>query len=657
MSNHLSGESSPYLLEHADNPVDWYPWCDEAFCLAKNEDKPVFLSIGYSTCHWCHVMARESFMDDTVAALLNERFISIKVDREERPDLDSIYMSVCQAFTGGGGWPMSLFLTPDRKPFYAGTYYPKRSKHGMTGFIELLGLIAEQWEHNREALLQSADELIDQLRAQPVHHSQIDDSLIDTALEQYKRSYDHQYGGFGDAPKFPAPHNLLFLLSLAERTGNQDALYMAEHTLTQMYRGGLFDHIGYGFSRYSTDRRYLVPHFEKMLYDNALMILAYCKAYVVSEKPLYRSVAQQTADYVLCEMTSEEGGFYSAQDADSEGEEGKYYTFTPDEIKRVLGDQIGEQFNKRYHIDDRGNFEGKSIPNLLPDRMTDPTLDTALAKLYTYRKSRTQLHLDDKHLTAWNGLMIAALCRLYRISGSEDTLAHAIRAQHFIENRLRKQNTLFVSLRDDTLGKEGFLDDYACYAYALIELYEATLDQAYLKDARKMVEQAIQRFLDAENGGYYLYSHNSEPLILRPKETYDGAMPSGNGLMAYLLVRLSAITGDETFKALAKEQLAFLTDAAKPYPTSHAMFLIALLDQQEPPSQLTIVAKSEEEAHTLPLLLTPPAKETIIRINDRPTSEYPLLLDQTTFYLCENHSCLPPTNDWPYIKDAAKKPE
>ena len=428
MPNHLKNETSPYLLQHADNPVDWYPWGEEAFRRAREDDKPVFLSIGYSACHWCHVMARESFEDQETAELLNRWFISVKVDREERPDVDSVYMAVCQAFTGGGGWPTSLFLTPEKQPFFAGTYFPKQRQGGMVSFGELLTLIHEKWERDRSALLGPAEEIVALLNQPKAENGKAEPELQEEAVRLYKRLFDRENGGFGGAPKFPSPHNLRFLLAYYGRRGDRDCLEMAERTLLQMYRGGLFDHVGGGFCRYSTDERFLVPHFEKMLYDNALLILAYCEAYSTTRKELYLLAAERTADFVLREMTAPEGGFYSAQDADSGGEEGKYYLFAPEEIVRLLGTERGESFNQHFDITETGNFEGKSIPNLLHSNPEDRSFGDLLETVYQYRRGRYALHLDDKILTAWNGLMIAALCRLYQANGEAKYLDEIGRA-------------------------------------------------------------------------------------------------------------------------------------------------------------------------------------------------------------------------------------
>ena len=512
--------------------------------------KPVFLSIGYSTCHWCHVMAHESFEDKEVAELLNQYFISIKVDKEERPDIDSIYMSVCQAFTGSGGWPTSIFMTPEQKPFFAGTYFPKTNKYGRIGFRELLLQIHEKWKADRKWLLQSAEEVISVLNREEAVERDVNEQLIATAYELYQRAFDDKFGGFGQAPKFPTPHNLLFLMRYYEKSKDTNAMKMVEKTLLQMYRGGMFDHIGGGFSRYSTDIYYLVPHFEKMLYDNALLVLAYCKAYQLTKKPIYCEVAEKTASYILREMTSPEGGFYCAQDADSEGVEGKYYLFKPSEIISVLGEEAGKKFNEYFDITENGYFEGENIPNLLGNHQLSETMESHLPVIYEYRKKRYALHLDDKILTSWNGLMIAAMCHLYRVSKNRVYLEAAIKAQQFIMNRLCEDGTLYVSYRENRRSGKGFLDDYANEIFALLALYEATLEGVYLERAREFCDKVIGEFYDEAQGGFFLYGKENEQLIIRPKETYDGAVPSGNSMMAYNLVWLHYLTGEERFRDL-----------------------------------------------------------------------------------------------------------
>ncbi len=641
MGNKLKNETSPYLLQHADNPVNWYPWCDEAFEKAKAEDKPIFLSIGYSTCHWCHVMAHESFESNKTAEILNKYFVSIKVDREDRPDIDSVYMSVCQAFTGSGGWPMSIFMTWDKKPFFAGTYFPVNSRYGMPGFSDLLNAIAEKWLSNRTMLLTSADNIIAHLKSEKANNiSTSSENLTDNAVKYFENSFDSIYGGFGSAPKFPTPHNLLFLMLYSRRNNDANALDMTEKTLLQMRKGGIFDHIGYGFSRYSTDKFYLAPHFEKMLYDNALLIIAYSSAYSLTKNELYLDTAEKTAEYILREMTSREGGFYSAQDADSDGIEGKYYTFSYDEIITVLGDEKGRHFALTFDIAPHGTYEGVNTPNLLNRGDLTSDYNDELQKLYNYRKSRTPLHLDDKILVSWNSLMTATLSVLYRISHNEKYLQAAQKAQAFIENNLCSGMQLYTSYRDGKRSEKGFLDDYVFYTAALIELYNSTLINKYLDKAEKFCEEAVKRFYDKESGGFYLCEALSSELFINPKETYDGAMPSGNSVMAYDLVRLYQLTEKERYNDLVEKQFAFMSAHAQEYPAGYSLFLSAKLIYDAPPEHITVVIKdnaalSELKKH-LPLL----ANISVIS----ESKNYALLNGRTTYYVCRNNNCLPPTN-------------
>ncbi len=642
MSNRLKNETSPYLLAHKDNPVDWYPWCDEAFERAEKEDKPIFLSIGYSACHWCHVMAHESFEDEEIAQILNRKFISIKVDKEERPDIDSVYMAVCQAFTGNGGWPTSIFMTPQQKPFFAGTYFPKTTRGAMIGLKELLVTIYDNWQNDRESLLRQSDKILDFLKEEVGSLQSADIELADKAVEIYKRIFDEKNAGFGRAPKFPTPHNILFLLSYFERYKIKESLEMAEKTLLQMYRGGMFDHIGFGFCRYSTDKKFLVPHFEKMLYDNALLIISYCKAYSVTKKEIYLKIAEKIGRYILREMTSPEGGFFSSQDADSEGEEGKYYLFTPDEIENVLGKIKAREFCRRFDITDMGNFEGKNIPNLLQGAPLDDSLfEDMLPPLYRYRKNRYSLQLDDKIITSWNSLMIAAMCELYLVSKKETYLSAAKRADEFIQNRLCESDTLFVSYREGVRAVKGFLDDYAAYAFANLSLYNVTLNEMYLERTMSLCQKVEADFKD-NSGGYYLYSHNSEQLILRPKETYDGATPSGNSLMAYNYARLSLLTSQEKYRTLAERQLDFLASEAVQYPTNYAMFLTALMDFLNPPLKITVVLAENLDAAGLREAL--PQKAAVFVV-PKQTEQWQLKNGKTTYYVCRGHSCAAPQND------------
>lgn len=641
MSNQLKNEISPYLLQHAENPVDWYPWCKEAFEKAKSEDKPIFLSIGYSTCHWCHVMAHESFEDEKTAKILNKYFISIKVDREERPDIDSVYMSVCQAFTGSGGWPMSIFMTWDKKPFFAGTYFPPYSHYGMPGFSDLLNAIANQWNNNRSELLHSADEIIIHLKNMESSGKNLNNTnLIESAVRIFSESFDSVYGGFGSAPKFPTPHNLLFLALYSKQNDNSDILQMVEKTLVQMRKGGIFDHIGYGFSRYSTDKYFLAPHFEKMLYDNALLIIAYSAAYSITRNNFYLHTAEKTAEYVLREMTSPDGGFYCAQDADSQGVEGKFYTFTLSEILDILGDEKGKRFAQVFDITANGNFEGVNIPNLLKSNDLNSDFSDEIQMLYDYRKKRTRLHLDDKILISWNSLMIAALSALYRASHNEKYFQAAKKAQDFIENNLCDDKQLYTSYRDGKWLNKAFLDDYVFYTAALIEMYNSTLDNMYLDKAQQLCDETIKQFADGENRGYYLNKAENSELFINPKETYDGALPSGNSVMAYNLVRLYQLTEKEKYRILAEKHIEFLSVQAQSYPAGHCMFLLAKLIYDNPPDHITVVLKDKTDLKRIKDHIPFFANISVVLESEN----YPLLNDKTTYYVCKNYSCLPPAN-------------
>lgn len=640
MSNMLKNETSPYLLQHSENPVNWYPWRQEAFEKARAEDKPIFLSIGYSSCHWCHVMAHESFESLKTAEILNEKFISIKVDRDERPDIDSVYMSVCQAFTGSGGWPMSIFMTWDKKPFFAGTYFPPYSRNGMPGFFELLNAISSQWQNNRYKLINSADMIIKQLKMQDIHNKPVNGNPIEEAVQIFSESFDSVNGGFGSAPKFPSPHNLMFLTMYAYLTNNDKALHMVEKTLIQMRKGGIFDQIGCGFSRYSTDNLYLTPHFEKMLYDNALMIISYSAVYSITKNNIYLNTAEKTADYVLREMTSTEGGFYSAQDADSEGVEGKYYTFSLKEILSVLGEEGGRKFAGLFDITEAGNFESGNIPNLLKSNDLTSDLSEEIKKLYNYRKNRMKLRIDDKILVSWNSMMISALSILYRISGNEKYLNSAKKSQKFIENNLCKNKRIYTSFRNGNRSGKSFLDDYAYYISALTELYNSTLNKDYLNKAEFFCSEAVKLFADNKNGGFYLSEINNCELFINPKETYDGAVPSGNSIMAYNFVRLYQLTEKDIYRDLIERQNKFMSVSSRNYPAGHCMFLLAKLIYENPPEHIIAVVKEMQDIEKIKKI--PKLLINIIPITE--CENYPLLNDKTTYYICKNHVCRPPSN-------------
>ncbi|MBU3209545.1 thioredoxin domain-containing protein [Clostridium algidicarnis] len=585
-TNRLINEKSPYLLQHAYNPVEWYVWSEEAFQKARTEDKPIFLSIGYSTCHWCHVMAHESFEDEEVANILNNYFICIKVDREERPDIDSVYMSVCQAMTGGGGWPLNLFLTKDKKPFYAGTYFPKTSKYNQTGFIEILESINNVWVSNKDHVLTTADQVVKTLNEDGYDESSnISKDILKEGFESFLNSFDAVFGGFSKAPKFPSPHNLSYLLSYYKATREKRALEMVEITLKSMYKGGIFDHIGFGFSRYSVDEKWLVPHFEKMLYDNALLAMAYIETYEITKDNIYKEVAEKILTYILRDMTSKEGGFYCGEDADSQGVEGKFYLWDFAEIYKVLDMEEADLFISYYGIQREGNFEGSNIPNLIGEEVKDldknslkDKLENIRRKLFDYREKRIHPHKDDKILTSWNGLMIAAFAKAGRILNEEKYKDASIKALEFVFIKLQREDgRLLARFRDGESRYLAYLDDYAFIIWALIEVYEVTKDYSYIEKSLELNKDMMQLFLDEEKGGLFLYGRDSEKLILRPKDIYDGAIPSGNGVAAMNMLRLFKITGDTKLKEEAESIFKVFGNSINKMPRAHAKTLEALL--------------------------------------------------------------------------------
>ncbi|MDR2711524.1 MAG: thioredoxin domain-containing protein [Clostridiales bacterium] len=647
--NRLQQESSPYLLQHAANPVDWYPWGIDAFTKARRENKPVFLSIGYSTCHWCHVMARESFEDAEVADVLNRHFVPVKVDKEERPDIDSVYMNACMTLTGSGGWPLTVIMDHSGRPFFAGTYFPKQSRYGRPGLLELLGVIYQQWQKDRQKLLASAEEITAQINQQIENNDskvrlkpEEFPDLIQQAIAYYKAIFDRNYGGFGPAPKFPTPHNLLFLLEASENLHDPSCLEMAEKTLLSMAKGGIFDQIGFGFSRYSTDAKWLAPHFEKMLYDNALLIMAYTRAYEISKNPIYKTVAENTILWVKREMTDPEGGFYSAQDADSDGVEGKYYLFTPKEIISLLGEALGQAFCRLYDISQSGNFEGKNIPNQIIQTNFDNRMSPHLPKLYEYRKGRTRLHKDDKILTAWNALMIAALADAAVVFGNEEYLEMAQRAACFIEKNLCQDDRVFTGFREGKRTGSGFLDDYAFYIYALLRLYYVTLKENYLKRAQLFTQKVITDYFDPQKGGFYLAGRDGEALISQVKETYDGALPSGNSVMALNLIILNLLTGE--YGEIMTDQLDFMTSQAADLPGGHSFFLYSMLEKDFAGRKITAVLAEPSQRAQIESLLRGKAWTMIL---DNETPEYRLKDSKTTYYVCEQNICNLPQSELP----------
>jgi uncharacterized protein YyaL (SSP411 family) len=675
--NKLADEKSPYLLQHAYNPVNWYPWGEEAFEKAKKENKPIFLSIGYSTCHWCHVMAHECFEDEEVATLLNESFVSIKVDKEERPDIDTVYMTICQATTGHGGWPLTILMTPEQKPFYAATYIPKKSRNGLVGLMDLLTQVDLQWQNNREDMIRTGDQIADIMKREYEVSSDsapVSKDLVNLAVTQYNQLFDHDYGGFGNEPKFPSPHNLMFLLRYAQVESDEQSLFMVENTLKHMYRGGIYDHIGYGFSRYSTDAKWLVPHFEKMLYDNALLAITYTEAYQYTKNPLYKTVAEQIFEYIRREMTDKEGGFYCAQDADSEGVEGKYYVFTMDEVKKVLNNEDGSFISEYFNITKEGNFEGFSIPNLIDatDLKSDNERIVRLCnKLYSYRLDRSKLHKDDKILTSWNALMVTAYATAAKVFQKEDYADVAKQAVSFINTRLTDPDgLLYVRYRDGDAANFGNIDDYAFLGMALLSLYDATFELDYLKQAISLTDKMLKLFWDDKYGGFFLNACDAEQLIYRPKEVYDGAIPSGNAVAGYVLQRLSNLTSNAHFINFADKQLRFLAGQVKDYPAGHSFSLIAFLGALYPSKEIICVASKSASAiannrdigerenyrelvdylanhfepNTVTLLKTAENEESLIEIVDY-IADYHTTNDKTTYYVCEDHHCLAPSNE------------
>lgn len=660
MANRLGREKSPYLLQHRENPVDWYPWCDEAFQKAAQEDKPILLSIGYSTCHWCHVMAHESFEDPEVARLLNRDFISIKVDREERPDVDAVYMSVCQAVTGSGGWPLTIFMTPEQRPFFAGTYFPKNQTYGQPGFTDLLERVAYLWKNDRETLLHTGNQITDAINRQEALGDAVPDKLLlRRAYRQFTRLFDSQWGGFGSAPKFPTPHNLLFLMRFGQAEDKAEAQTMVETTLDAMASGGIQDHIGGGFSRYSTDEMWLVPHFEKMLYDNALLLLTYTRAWQRTKKEPYADTARRTADYILRELADPEGGFFCGQDADSEGIEGKYYVFAPEEVQQVLGDPDGAEFCRLYNITEEGNFEGKSMPNRIGIREPGwASEDPRLQKLYAYRLNRTRLHKDDKILLSWNAWTMIALARAGQILEHPKYLDAAIRARNFIrQNMTDSRDRLRLRYRDGEAAFDGQLEDYAVYGLALLALYNATFETEYLQEAICRARQMIALFEDRESGGFFMTASDSERLIARPKETYDGAIPSGNTAAALLLQRLALLTADADLQASAKKQLRFLAGAISRYPSGSCVGLLAMMDGLYPHRELVCATRSGIPDDLVNHLRTHPAEDLHILLKTADnadtlaqcaafTKDYPIPLDGAVYYLCKNGACSAPVTDF-----------
>ncbi|WP_367568797.1 thioredoxin domain-containing protein [Lacrimispora sp.] len=673
VSNKLINEKSPYLLQHAYNPVSWYPWGGEAFEKAKAEDKPVFLSIGYSTCHWCHVMAHESFEDEEVAEVLNRDYVAVKVDREERPDIDSVYMFVCQALTGSGGWPLTIIMTPEQKPFYAATYLPKLSRWGSAGLLDTLSSIQRLWKNDRDRVLNVGEELTGLLnkenRSQSETGEEPSEELLKAASNTLSRAFDKQWGGFHRAPKFPMAHNLIFLFRHYLLEGGENVLSMTEKTLKQMYRGGMYDHIGGGFSRYSTDEKWLVPHFEKMLYDNALLLYAYTEGFQITGNPFYAMVSRGILDYILSVLTDKEGGFYCGQDADSEGVEGKFYTFEKKEITDILGEEQGEVFCQWFGITEAGNFEGKNIPNLIGNEdfeTENQEIKELCQKLYQYRLKRTTLHTDDKILTSWNGLMIAGVAKAYKVLGDSRYLEAAQKAQTFIEKNLKTpDNRLFIRYRDGEAVHDGQLDDYAFYAFGLLELYEASFSVTYLKEAEEICEKMVDLFFDEAQGGFYMYAHDRDRLISRPMEFYDGALPSGNSAAAYVLSRLYHLTGEVKWQDVLQKQFSCMAGAAAQSPANHCFALMAFQTILYPSVEIVAVSAGEpgreevtalqrETTGNISLLWKTEGNQKELSESAPFTADYPIPESKTRYYVCSGGACLQPVDTMEEVRSLMK---
>ena len=680
--NRLINEKSPYLLQHANNPVDWYPWGEEAFEKARKENKPIFLSIGYSTCHWCHVMERESFEDPEVANLMNEVFVSIKVDREERPDIDSIYMTVCQMMTGSGGWPLTIIMTPDKKPFFAGTYFPKDSRFGRIGMTQLVPRIKEIWTTKRDEIVNSANKITSALQqaTKETHGEKLDESTFRVAYNQLAERFDTVHGGFGRAPKFPTPHNLLFLLRYWKRAGNEEALEIVEKTLQAMRLGGIYDHVGFGFHRYSTDAEWFLPHFEKMLYDQALLAMAYIEAYQATGNEEYEETAREIFTYVLRDMTSPQGGFYSAEDADSEGEEGKFYLWKEEEIRNVLGKEEADLIRDVFNVEKGGNFSEeatgrgaggnilhlkKSIPAIasqlkISEQELEKRLDAAREKLFSFREKRIHPYKDDKILTDWNGLMITALAKGGQVFNELKYAEAAKRAADFILKNLRKPDgRLLHRYRDGQAAVQAHVDDYAFLIWGLLELYETSFDINYLKTAIDLNRDLITHFWDDISGGFYFTADDGENLLLRNKEIYDGAIPSGNSVSMLNLLRLDRITANSDFEEKAEKIGSAFSKTIKQFPAAHTELMVALDFGVGPSYEVVIVGDSQADdtkamikairRQFVPnkvVLLRQTEKEEpdIIRIAEFTKSQLSLN-GKATAYVCLNYVCKLPTAD------------
>ncbi len=674
-TNRLIHETSPYLLQHAHNPVDWYAWGEEALARARTEDKPLFLSIGYSACHWCHVMEHESFEDEETAALMNELFVNIKVDREERPDLDAIYMDAVQSMTGQGGWPMSVWLLPDGKPFHGGTYYPKEPRYGMPGFQQVLRAVADAYRSRRDQVNGQAERLAAMLRRSATltaDGGELGSEILDEALDRMRQYFDSEDGGFGTQPKFPQPMTLDFILTQYLRTGDLDDLYMAELTLEKMAHGGIYDQLGGGFHRYSVDAIWLVPHFETMLYDNAQLLRTYLHAWQVTRRPLFRRIVEESVAYVLREMTAPTGGFYSTQDADSEGHEGKFFVWSPQEIEALLEPHTAAIFCDYYGVSARGNFEGKNILSVVrnvesvaqrfkgSEAAINEALDTARAILFDHRETRTKPGRDEKILTEWNGLMIHALAECGVVLDYPAALDAATRAANFIlANMCQPDGRLFRSFKDGQARFNAYLEDYAAFIRSLIALYEATFDLRWLGEATRLAQHMIAQFHDVD-GGFFQTGIDHEELVARRKDFVDNAIPSGNSLAAESLLRLSILLDKPEYRSEAGRILLMMKDAMARQPTGFGR-LLSVLDTYLAPSQEIAVVGDPDAFATRALLAEarrPFLPHTVIAFT-APGAENPLPLLQgralvggrPAAYVCENYACKLPVTEGEDLRD------
>jgi uncharacterized protein YyaL (SSP411 family) len=658
MPNHLIHETSPYLLQHAENPVDWYPWGEEAFEKARRENKPVLLSIGYSACHWCHVMAHESFEDEQIAQLMNENFVNIKVDREERPDLDQIYMNAVQMMTHHGGWPMTMFLTPDAVPFYGGTYFPPEDRYNMPGFPRVLIGVAEAYRDRQDEIRETGTSLVNELNrlsATGGSDFPIEPELLDAAYAGIIRNYDSINGGFGGAPKFPPAMTLEFLLRTHARTGNRDALDMVSHTCRKMANGGMYDQLGGGFHRYSTDARWLVPHFEKMLYDNALLSRLYLHYFQISEEPFARETVEGILDYVLREMTHAEGGFYSTQDADSEGHEGKFFVWSMHEIRDALGESDARIFSEYYNITDSGNFEGKNIPNVT--RAAEPdahaSLEESKRKLFELREQRIKPDRDEKVLTAWNGLMMASFAEAGVVLNRTDYTNAARRNAEFVLSSLRRDGALLRTWKDGVAKFNAYLEDYAFLIEGLVTLFETTGESRWLNEALTLTERMNEEFWDVEGGGFFFTGKSHENLIVRSKDYFDNATPSGNSVASLVLLRLATLTDNDSYRNLAIAVLREVGEQIRRYPSGFGYALSAADFLLSTPKEIAVVGKdaadigpllSETWRRYLPNKVVAPNFE-------REPATMPLLKNRVmlnglaTAYVCENYTCQQPVTE------------